>query len=297
METTNKIFKMKYIFGVLFCGILMSACTSVYFKKPVPQNGNALAEIPAGWAGVYVEEPEQRDETSIYRHCIRLERLGATRLLVTEETRIHASDIPKLKQELDEMKSVGKLNEYLLTDRFLMTLEPVNDTTRPGITAERRITQLFRQNQWYILAASAKPTMLFDLETATVAGFDVQEHTGGNSAVIPDSDSLSTSSMRLVALQKDNGYYLNQLAQDEGSLWELYYVVQPSPNELVLKTSVLKNKERFEKRLKQYNAITPFAQSNDGNAYIIDPTDAALEQLLADDELFHVTRMRKIENE
>lgn len=297
MKTSNKICHPIFAFGLLLGAIFLNACTTVYLKKPVPQGGTALTEIPAGWAGVYIEEPETGAEASIYRHCIRFERLSPTRLFVTEEVRIRASDMPRWKQELDSLKTSGTLTDYMLTDRFLMTVEPVNDTTRPEVRAERQITRIFRQDEWYVLGATAKPMMLLDLEQSALTGFDVQKGVANNDRMIPDADSVALSDIRLVARQNRQGYFLNQLTKPDGNLWELYYLEQPSPDELVVKTSVLKNKEHFEKRLKHYNAITPFAQSNDGNAYIIDPSDKALEQLLADDELFHVTRLRKIGGE
>lgn len=297
--TFHAKFLMLHIAGTaLFLTLLASACTTIYFEKPVPQGGTALQAIPPDWAGVYAEVPTKTDasaQPSIYRECLRLEISAGSKLLVTEEVRIHESDMPRLRADLEEQKRSGKLDDYLLTEGYLFATTRVHDENKPGTTTEQQIARIFRQGPWYIIGGTPEPLILFDLAAGQTTGFDVHHGVGLSQTVLPNADSVSTTLTPLQVRQKGKGYYFNTWKKENG-LWELYYVTQPEPGVLIVKTSTVQDKDALERRLDHYNAITPFIKEGDNN-YRINPTDQALEQLLSDDKLLETTRLEKISGE
>lgn len=249
--------------------------------------------FPADWAGVYKEEKETAEGGSLYVDCLRFERLSETQLLVSGETRIAQKDMPAFRADLEAQKKDGKLIDYLLTERFLITKVPVNDENRSGITAEQRVAPLFKEGDWYILGKSSEPMLLFDLKAVQLTRFERQGPSEGGDGLFAQADSLSSEFIRLAARHKDGGFYFNMFKDDIG-LWELYYLTQPAKGEMLVKTSVLNDEKTFERRLDFYNGITPFTQLEGRKDYKIAPTDRALEQLLAEDGLLQTTRLKKI---
>lgn len=63
---------------------------------------------------------------------------------------------------------------------------------------------------------------------------------------------------------------------------------QPVPQ----KASVLKTIPDYLSGL--YNAITPFKKDGESNSYLVNPTDAHLEKLLADPYLFSSMKLKKL---
>lgn len=279
--------------NLLFLLVFAGSCTNIYFEQPVPRGGKALNTFPADWAGVYKEEKESTEEGSVYIECLRLERLSETQLLVSGETRIAQKDMAAFRADLETQKKDGKLIDYLLTDRFLITTVPVDDANRSGITTEQRMAPLFREGNWYILGKSPEPMLLFDLKAAQLTRFERQGPSEGGDALFAQADSLSSEFIQLAARQKDGGFYFNMFKKDK-SLWELYYLTQPAKGEILVKTSVLKDDKAFERRLDFYNGITPFTQLEGRKDYKIAPTDRALDQLLAAEGLLQTTRLKKI---
>ena len=280
-------------FGLLTLLILAGSCTGVYFENPVPRDAGSLESFPEDWAGVYWEEPNDQEERPVYLECLRLERLNGTELLVSQETRIAEKDMPRLRAELEQRKNDGRLISYLLTDRFLIATVPVDDKDRPDVTTEQQVAQLYKERDWYIVGGSSAPVTKFDLKSGLMTKYETRElQQAGNAFFIP-ADSLSSEPTRLVARRKDGGFYLNVLRED-GKLWELYYVTQSAPGELLVKTSVVKNEKDFQRRLDFYNGITPFVKMEGEKDYKISPDDRALEKLLTDEDLFQVTRLKKI---
>lgn len=292
----NPLFKVSGIFGWIGLAILLitgGSCTSVYFENPVPRDAERLEAFPEGWAGVYWEEPAEGEERPFYMECLRLELVSATELLVSQETRIAEKDMPRLRAELEQRKKDGRLIDYQLTGRFLIATVPVDDKDRPGVTTEQQVAQLYKEGDWYIVGGSSAPVTAFDLKSGLMTKYETRElHQAGN-AFFFQADSLSSEPTRLVARRNGGGIYLNIL-RDDKVLWELYYVMQPAQNELLVKTSVVKNEKDFQRRFDFYNGITPFVKLEGEKDYKIAPDDRALEKLLAEEDLFQVTRLKKI---
>lgn len=279
--------------SLLLLLIFAGSCTNIYFEQPVPQGGKALDAFPADWTGVYKEEKEHEEGSSVYVDCIRFERLSETQLLVSGETRIAQKDMTGFRADLEAQKKSGKLIDYLLTERFLMTTIPVDDESRIGITAEQRVAPLFKEGNWYILGKSPEPMLLFDLKATQLTRFESQGPSEGGDGLFSQADSLSSELIRLAARQKDGGFYFNLFKNDNG-LWEVYYLTQPAKGEMLVKTSVLKDDKDFEQRLDFYKGITPFAKLEGRKDYKIAPTDQALGRLIADENLLQTTRLKKI---
>lgn len=272
--------------------VLTSSCSNIYFENPVPSDAAALGSFPEQWEGVYWEVPPKGEEIPAYRECLRLDRLSDAELLVSQETRIAAKDMPRFRAELEQQKREGRLIRYTLTDHFLMTTAPVDDKERPGVSAEQQVIPLFKEGEWYILGLSAGPLMLFDLKTGQLTRYETQVLQGGG-ALFSRADSLSSQQARLVARQKGSHIYLNSL-REKGDLWELICINQSAKGELRVITSAVKEKKEFEQRLEAYDRITPFVKLDGENNYKIAPTDQALEKLLADEHLFQTTTLKKI---
>lgn len=292
----NPLLKVTGIFG--WIGLVLSlisggSCTSVYFETPVPRDAERLEVFPEDWAGVYWEEPADGEERPVYMECLRLELLGATELLVSQETRIAEKDMPRLRAELEQRKKDGRLIGYQLTDRFLMATIPVDDKDRPGVTTEQQVAQLYKKGEWYIVGGSAAPVTKFDLKSGLMTKYETHRLRQASNTFFFPADSLSSEATRLVARRKDGGIYLNGLRED-GALWELYYVTQAANGDLRVKTSVVKNEKDFQRRFDFYNGITPFVKLEGEKDYKIAPDDRALEKLLTDEDLFQVTRLKKI---
>lgn len=292
----NPLLKVSGIFSWLALAVLLvsaGSCTSVYFENPVPGDAEKLEAFPEDWAGVYWEAPTDGEERLVYLECLRLDRLSDTELLVSQETRIAEQDMPRLRADLEQRKKDGRLVSYQLTDRFLIATIPVDDKDRPGVTTEQQVTQMYKEGEWYILGGSAAPLARFDLKSGQMTKYETRELNGNGTATFPRADSLSSEQTRLVARRKNGGIYLNVL-RDDGVLWELYHVTQPVQGELQIKTSIVKNEKDFKRRFDFYNGITPFIQLEGEKDYKIAPDDRAVEKLLADEDLFQVTRLKKI---
>lgn len=293
----NPLLKVTGIFGWIGLVILLisgGSCTSIYFETPVPRDAERLEAFPEDWTGVYWEEPADGEERPVYMECLRLERLSATGLLVSQETRIAEKDMPRLRTELEQRIKDGRLIGYQLSDRFLIATIPVDDKDRPDVRTEQQVAQLYREGDWYIVGGSAAPVTTFDLKSGLMTKYETRElrQAAGN-AFFFQADSLSSESTRLVARRKNGGIYLNGLRED-GTFWELYYVTQAANGDLRVKTSVVKNEKDFQRRFDFYNGITPFVKLEGEKDYKIAPDDRALEKLLTDEDLFQVTRLKKI---
>lgn len=272
------------------------ACTNVNFEQPVPQKGDALRGFPADWTGTYVSDIKDEEGKSefeqIFRTCYRFERLSDRKLLVLSETRLHENDLPRLRKALDGEKKTGKLLEYQISGGFIRCTVKLDEPEPAGAT-EQQFTPLIKKGPWYILAQTVTPFRLFDLEAGTQQEFEQQEDGKLKAAWLPGSDSLTVKQFRLVARQLRNGYYFNTQEEPDAK-WALLYVTQPAKDQLLVKISNLEDSQDFERRQDYFNAITPFRKTDD-NKYVINPTDPALGQLLAEKHLFQTTVLRKIE--
>jgi len=279
----------------IFCFLLFTACNAVYLEKPMPQSGKDQKTIPAHWSGVYeLIEPDKNSDSALFKQCLRMERLSNTQLFISGETRLAKKDVAALKQLFLKEQKAGRLLDFQITNRFIYST--VNTASpEKEINPERQITTLVSQGDWYVLANSIKPLMLIDLDTKTVTNFDVPVagSLGGND-LIPEADSLSADNVPLVFRQKQQTYFLNVQPQGHTN-WLLYTISGTGKSDLAVKLAFQKDKKNFEQRLDYYNKITPFLSM--GSDYLINPTDEALDQLLADPDLFEGWYLKKIGEE
>lgn len=278
-----------------FLLVLVSSCTSVYFENPVPQSGTALRSIPEDWAGEYLVEQQAADELSdleqIFRQCYRLERQDASRLLVSTDYRIHEKDMPRLREALEEQKKAGKLIDYNLSEHFIVYQVKSEDDTEPG-KVEQQYTALLKVGPWYILPQSIVPFRLFDLDAAAQTDYETKSEFRLTDEWLPGADSISAKPLQLVARQTRQAWFFNT-RPDSSDKWSLLYLQHPSKDRLIVKVSYLADSQKFEERIDHYNAIAPFRKVEDGG-YVVNPTDQALERLMAEDGLFQTTYLRRI---
>ncbi len=276
----------------LFLGIALTSCTSVYFEKPVPQQGTALTTIPADWVGIYFSEPVVEEDATpleqIIRPCFRLERIGTTQLLVSSEYRIHERDMPRLKTALEKQESEGELLKYYLTESMLWYTVRVEDRE------EQQYSGLTKTGSWYILTQTIAPFRLFDLDAGIQTEFELEKQAGLVASGLPEADSISSKTSALIAKKDRNAWYFNTRA-DSNSKWSLMYIRQVAPDQLTIKISHLEHPDDFKNRLEYFNTITQFREIASDN-FLIDPDDAALSRLLAEDGLFQTTHLRRIED-
>lgn len=272
--------------------LFLSACNAVYFEKPMPQSGENLKTIPLGWSGTFeMRESGKNYDTVLYKQCLRLDRLSNTQLFISGETCLAKKDLPALKQLFEIAKAAGRLSDYKITNSFIystLNLQREDKST----WLEQQYTALVEQGDLYVLAKSIEPFMLIDLETNTVTKFNKERGDTQGDELIPLADSLSSETLSLVCRQRGRMYYLNIQVPDQTN-WFLYTVSEQDKNNLTLKAGFLKDKTAFEARLGYFNKITPFKKT--GSDYLINPTDNALDQLLADPDLFETSYLKKID--
>jgi hypothetical protein len=283
---------MKAIFFFGISLLFLSACNAVYLEKPMPQSAENLKTIPAGWSGTYeMREPDKNYDTVLYKQCLRLDRLSNTQLLISGEICLAKKDLPALKQQFEIAKSEGRLTEYKITNQFIYsTLNPQREDK--STWAEQQFTALIEQGDLYVLAKSIEPFMMIDLEANTLTKFSKEGGGVQDTELIPLADSLSSETLPLVFRQRGRTYYLNMKAQGQTN-WFLYAVSEQDKNNLTIKASFLKDKPGFEERFSYFNKITPFQRI--GSDFQINPTDNAMELLLAEPGLFETTYLKKID--
>ncbi|MCB0531150.1 MAG: hypothetical protein H6574_09575 [Lewinellaceae bacterium] len=248
--------------------------------------------IPADWTGVYQAQSVGAEDPSLleqlFQQCFRLERLNESRLLVASEYRLHEKDIPRLRNALDEQKTSGDLLDYELSENMILCTVAGED----GST-EQQYTALLKKGPWYILTQTIAPVQLFDLKSGNKMNFDLKTSASMSSPWLPWADSISSEQATLVARQTRKHWYFNTW-EANAKKWSLLYVEQTSKDQLLIKQSHLQNPEAFKMRLDYFNRITPFREVDSDN-FEIDPTDEALEQLLAEKDMFQTTYLRRIE--
>ena len=281
--------------AVILLAVLTTACTNVYFENPVPQRGERVRAAPSELTGLYLFEPGAGETLSeweqLLRPCFRIEATDKGNLLVSTENRLHTRDVSNLKKALDTQKRDGKLLDYQMTESAITCTVQKEEEGR--IWVEEQSVALIKSGSWYVVAQSAKPYWLFDFEAGRQLEYKTEKSTPANSDWFPDAGLTQADTASLVALQKSKTWYFNTRKGDEKA-WSLVCVEQASNDVLVVKFSSLDNKAAFEERAAYYNAITPFRKESD-TRYLINPTDAALERLLQEEQLFETVRLRKIE--
>lgn len=281
--------------AVILLAVLTTACTNVYFENPVPQRGERVRAAPSELTGLYLFEPGAGETLSeweqLLRPCFRIEATDKGNLLVSTENRLHTRDVSKLKKALDTQKQEGKLLDYQMTESAITCTVQKEEEGR--IWVEEQSVALIKSGSWYVVAQSAKPYWLFDFEAGRQLEYKTEKSTPANSDWFPDAGLTQADTASLVALQKAKTWYFNTRKGDEKA-WSLVCVEQAADDVLVVKFSSLDNKAAFEERAAYYNAITPFRKESD-TRYLINPTDAALERLLQEEQLFETVRLRKIE--
>lgn len=292
MKNELRMLSFRVLLLVIMTGFLASSCTQVYFEKPVPQNAAEMQLIPADWTGVYQAQSVGAEDPSLleqlFQQCFRLERLNESRLLVASEYRLHEKDIPRLRNALDEQKTSGDLLDYELSENMILCTVAGED----GST-EQQYTALLKKGPWYILTQTIAPVQLFDLKSGNKMNFDLKTSASMSSPWLPGADSISSEQATLVARQTRKHWYFNTW-EANAKKWSLLYVEQTSKDQLLIKQSHLQNPEAFKMRLDYFNRITPFREVDSDN-FEIDPTDEALEQLLAEKDMFQTTYLRRIE--
>jgi hypothetical protein len=193
----------------LVLALVAVSCTNVYFERPVPQSGAPVRGIPAEWAGLYVSEPGPAEAVSeleqIFQQCFRLELLSGTRLLVSQEWRLHENNLDQLRAALEVQKKEGKLIDFqLLGSLILYTMR-----SESGGQVEQQYVALIRQGEWYILPQTVAPFQLYDLEAGLQTQYEQEEPAAPVSEWLPGADTLSSKATRLVARQHAGGWYFN----------------------------------------------------------------------------------------
>lgn len=290
MQNSSKLFKIKIAGLFLLVVFYLTSCTTVYFEKPVPEAGKALTSIPSDWSGLYISEPAMEEETNqldnLFRQCFRLERLSASQLLVSTEYRIHERNLPQLKEALEKQKQDGSLTAYHLSESLLLC------TTQGEDGAKQQYSTLIKQGPWYILAQTIAPFRMYDLEAGLQTEFEIEKQASLETTVLPEANSISNKISSLVARKDRKGWYFN--TQEQGATnWMLLYVEQADRNHLIVKLSQLENSNDFKNRFDYFNAITPFGDK-ESDHFEINPDDAALTRLLAEEGLFQTTHLRRL---
>lgn len=292
MKNVLKMLSYRVLLLFIGAGFLALSCTQVYFEKPVPQKAAEMQVIPADWTGVYLAQPLGAEDPTLleqlFPQCFRLERLSDSRLLVASEYRLHEKDIPRLRNALDEQKKSGDLLDYQLSENMILCTVAAED----GNT-EQQYTALLKKGPWYILTQTIAPVQIFDLKSGNKISFDLKNSAGISSPWLPGADSIGSEQSTLVARQNRKHWYFNTW-EANAKKWTLLYVEQTGKDQLIVKQSHLQNPEVFKNRLDYYNRITPFREV-DSDHFEIDPTDEALEKLLAEKDLFQTTYLRRIE--
>lgn len=276
---------------VLLLGVF--SCTNIYFKDPVPQSAQTLSTAPDALSGVYAYIDESESESdpvkSLFKNCVRIEKVNDTQILISWDSRLAEKDMPKLKAQMESQRSAGTISAYTLTANFLLctTVSTEND----GRTKQQQqYIALEKEGSWYIVSQSRKPAMLLDFKAATFAELSTSE---GAADVLPEADSLEVETSPLSARMKRDGYYFNFLKKDDPG-WSLFCLVPDASGGWLLKTSSVGNQQSFKDNLAAYRKITPFEAVSDSK-FRIAPSDAELEQLLAEKDLFQTAFLRRLE--
>lgn len=296
MMNLLKVLAIKPLAGLVAVALLAGSCTNIYFDRPVPQNGVTMKQIPDDWTGVYTSRMAGQEEMSpleqIFQQCFRLERLDDNQLLVSTEYRIHEKDMPAFREALAQQKNEGNMLDYQLTETYLMyVLKPENNDA--GVAVERQYTTMVRKGSWYLFPQTMAPYRLFQLADGRQTEFNRERVPHLQSEWLPGSDSVSVKESELVARQKGDAWYFNT-REGKDAKWSLLCVRQVSKDQLLVKMSNVEDSRDFEQRLDYFNAITPFRKT-DNNHYEINPTDEALDRLLAEERLFQTARLQRIE--
>ncbi|MBK9338965.1 MAG: hypothetical protein IPM98_21470 [Lewinellaceae bacterium] len=275
--------------------IFATSCTDIYFENPVPQGGEALRSAPTEWLGLYVVEPDAGEEVSeleaIFRTCFRFERTEEGNLLVSTENRLHATDLPRLKKELEAQKQAGKLLDYQLTESFIFCR--LKTTEEDHIGVEEQYATLIKSGSWYVLGQTVQPYWLFDFKAGKRIEYERERQAILRAEWLPAADSVSVKSSRLVARQQQKTWYFNT-RKEADTTWSLIGLEQDAKGTLRITLSSLNDRKTFEQRMEYYNAITPFRKDGE-NRYVINPTDEALQQLMKKENLFQTIRMQQLE--
>lgn len=283
--------------------LLIPACTSLYFEKPVPQNGQPLLAPPPGLEGVYEvlddEPPEECEVPSPFeqwaKSCYIFEKLDAERLMVSQDVRFHERDLPQIKAQLVRKKADGELTDYTVSERgifYTMAASPDSSSkTHSGYIP------LLRSGAWYILTRTQKPVKMyhFAAQNGLEQSFESEPGTGGGDVLLPDADSLSTKTSLLVARQRAGAFFLNTRAEGDPG-WSLTWCQPATSGDLLLKFSSRWSLDTLiENNRAHYEGITPFVKTSDSD-YLLNPDDRALDALLADPKLFEVMRLKKLKD-
>ncbi|TNE53447.1 MAG: hypothetical protein EP344_14955 [Bacteroidetes bacterium] len=291
MQNNWKVIRSKPLALLLFLGMLTSACTNVYFEKPVPQNGTELRSFPSDWSGVYLSKQAQQEDLSdleqILQQCFRLDRVDDRHLLVSSEYRIHERNWARLRSALETEKKEGRVQSFQLSETAIWCV--LNTDNGPY----QQYTTLIKDGPWYILPQTLTPFRQYDLEQGIQTEFEARKPKSDQHEWLPNADSLELKVSTLVARQKDNNWYFNTRPEEDPK-WSLLHVRETEPGKLTVQLSNIDDTDAFKNREEYFNQITPFTNV-DGNNYLIDPTDKALDQLLSEEGLFQTYYLSRME--
>ncbi len=286
----QKQFVLRFI-PVLFLGVF--SCTNIYFKDPVPQSAQTLSTAPDALSGVYayIDETESESDPvkALFRNCVRIEKANDVQVLISFESRLAEKDMPKLKAQMESQRSAGTISAYTLTDHFLL-YTTVSTENEGNLKQQQQYIALEKEGSWFIVSQSRKPAMLLDFKAATFAELSTSE---GAADEFLDADSLEVETSTLSARMKRDGYYFNFLKKDDPG-WSLFCLIPDASGGWLLKSSSVGNQQDFKDNLAAYRKITPFEAVSDSK-YRVAPTDAELERLLAEKDLFQTAFLRRLE--
>jgi hypothetical protein len=274
----------------------LQACTYVYLEKPMPQSGVAANRFPEEWFGLYQAEEDPEASLSdpgslnaFFTECYRIAPAGKSKVLISTESRIRKSDFPKLERWLEGEQRNGRLSDYVLNERFILLQEMVKEDSA-GTHLESQSVALHPDGEWLVWGSASAPLYLYNFDNQYSTSYEKMRKTH-----ISESDSVKIERRIMKALEKDGALYLN-FKEGSFGLWDWLHLRSPRAGVLIATMSSLENPDQFKAEIERYNKITPFTKMEEGrDAYRIDPSDAAFEVLLAEQDFFNKLILKKIE--
>lgn len=276
--------------------IAAGSCSSILFEQPVPQKASMLKTIPDYLSGLYEATPSDGAEKSdeIFLDLLRLERLGDNKLLATAMTGFRREDLPKFEKLLAEDKEKGEILDYFVTaSQAYYTLKADQYDASEQERGGHLVT--FEAAGNYLLLPQSKE-MLFSFDLAAGKQILFEKTKSKSSTNSPYSktatDSLTAMERIMVAKGEKDEIWFSMKNQE--SQWALIYIKRISDTELLVKHGEIGENADLQNNLDRYNAITPFKKDGESNNYLVNPTDAQLEKLLADPHLFSSMKLKKL---
>jgi len=276
--------------------IAAGSCSSILFEQPVPQKASILKTIPDYLSGLYEATESDGAEKSdeIFLDLLQLEQLNDSRLLATAMRGFRREDLPEFEKLLAEGKEKGDVLDYFVTaSQAYYTLKEdqydASEHKRGG-----HLVTIEAAGDYLLFPQSKEMLFSFDLAAGKQILFEKEQSNSSTNAPYfrTATDSLTAMERIMVAKGEKDEIWFSMKNQE--SRWSLIYIKRISDTELLVKHGEIGENADLQNNLDRYNAITPFKKDGESNNYLINPTDAQLEKLLADPHLFSSMKLKKL---